>query len=301
MVTGGNSGVGFHLCQILYNAGGIVYMASRSEKLAKEAIEQIEVTSLSTKKGEIHYLHIDLADLNSVKQCAAAFKQQRRTLDVLWNNAGISRPAYGSVSAQGHELTIAVNCLGSFLLTQLLLPELKKAAQESQNDNSVRVIFTSSLLVDQMSPPGGVDMKIIDTPPTTSGGSDAQYCMSKAGNYFLTSEFAKRYTSSTGIVALTQNPGNLKTRVWRNVDWFIYAPVYLVLYDAIYGARTMLWAGLSQEVGREDSGRYVIPWGRWHPGVRKDVEDGVKRKDEGGTGRAEEFWEWCWEQTRAFM
>lgn len=302
MVTGGNSGVGFHLCQILYDAGATVYMASRSEKLANEAIEKIKSSEnkKATKGGDIHYIHIDLADLRSVKKCAEEFKQKEKKLHVLWNNAGISRPAYDSVSAQGHELTTASNCLGAFLLTQLLLPELTTAAQEAQ-DNSVRVIFTSSLLADQMSPKGGIDMSTVNIPPTTSGKRDAQYAQSKVGNYFMASEFAKRYTESTGIISLTQNPGNLKTRVWRNVDWFIYAPVYLMLYDAIYGARTMLWAGLSDEVQRKDSGRYVIPWGRWHPGIRSDVEEGVKGKEEGGTGRAKEFWEWCLEQTREFM
>ena len=300
VVTGGNSGVGFQLCKILYGAGGTVYMASRSEKLAWEAIGKIESSPRAGAKGQIHYLHLELSDLNAVRDAANDFKQREKKLDVLWNNAGISTAPYGSVSAQGHELTTATNCLGPFLFTQMLLPELKSAANE-RSDNSVRLIWTSSVLVDMMSYKYGLDISTIDLPPTTYGVRNMQYCATKVGNYFLASEFAKRYTPSTKIISLTQNPGNLKTRVWRNVDWLTYAASYLPLYDAIHGAKTMLWAGLSNEVKRGDSGRYVIPWGRWHPGVRVDVEEGLRGKSEGGNRRAEEFWTWCEEKTKDFI
>ncbi|KAK6598106.1 short-chain dehydrogenase [Botrytis cinerea] len=50
-------------------------------------------------------------------------------LDVLWNYAGVSQPALGSLSKQGVELQMATNCLGPLLFTQCLLPCLKAAVK----------------------------------------------------------------------------------------------------------------------------------------------------------------------------
>lgn len=74
----------------------------------------------------------------------------------------------------------------------------------------------------------------------------------------------------------------------------------LLLYPARVGAYTNLWEGLSEEVSVEDGGRYAIPWGRWHRCPRKDIVDGFKSKEEGETGQAGEFWNWCEEKTREF-
>ena len=44
-------------------------------------------------------------------------------------------------------------------------------------------------------------------------------------------------------------------------------------------AYTELWAGLSDDVGMEDGGRYAIPWGGWHSKPRKDILDALKSKE----------------------
>jgi hypothetical protein len=59
------------------------------------------------------------------------------------------------------------------------------------------------------------------------------------------------------------------------------------------GAYTELWAGLSPEVTMETNGGYVVPWGRIHPAPRQDLLDALKSTQDGGIGRAGEFWEWC--------
>ena len=70
-------------------------------------------------------------------------------LDVLFNNAGVSQPPVESISKQGHELQIAVNLLGPFLFTRLLLPLLEATASAattttSSSSSSSGVIWTSS-------------------------------------------------------------------------------------------------------------------------------------------------------------
>ncbi|KFA68089.1 hypothetical protein S40285_02593 [Stachybotrys chlorohalonatus IBT 40285] len=124
LIMGGYSGLGFRLAKILYRKKGRVYIAGRSEEKARQAIA--EILSVEPKGGALDFLHLDLEDLRTISSTAEAFKAKETRLDVLWNNAGVSQPPVGNVSKQGIELQLAVNCLGPFLLTQLLLPLLER-------------------------------------------------------------------------------------------------------------------------------------------------------------------------------
>ena len=62
----------------------------------------------------------------------------------------------------------------------------------------------------------------------------------------------------------------------------------------------MLWTGFSSDVKSTDGGRMAIPWGRWHPSPRQDILESLKTKEEGGTGLAAEFWEWCDKQSKNY-
>jgi NAD(P)-dependent dehydrogenase (short-subunit alcohol dehydrogenase family) len=296
IVTGGASGIGRELASILFQAGGKVYIAGRSEVNAKQCIEDINLSINDTSSaGQLEYLPLDLADLKSIRSSAEAFKNKESKLDVLWNNAGISLPPTGIVSKQGHELQMGTNCLGPFLFTQLLLPLLKTAAQGSPQ-GSVRVVWTSSLMVDLSAPKGGMVMADLASPPHDK---TKNYTASKTGNWFLASELA-REVGQYGILSLTQNPGSLSTNLLRNAKWVKLASSPL-LYHAKMGAYTELWAGLSSELTIGMNGGYVIPWGKVHPSPREDLLDALKSVEEGGTGQAGEFWKWCEEQTLEFM
>lgn len=72
-----------------------------------------------------------------------------------------------------------------------------------------------------------------------------------------------------------------------------------MLHDPIYGAYTELWAGLSPAVRPQDTGRYIIPWGRFGP-IRADIAESCKTVAEGGSGKATEFFEWCETVTREY-
>jgi hypothetical protein len=76
--------------------------------------------------------------------------------------------------------------------------------------------------------------------------------------------------------------------------------VSITLRDPIYGAYTALWAGLNPEITTADNGRYVLPWGRWHPAPNKDILPALDSVENGGTGEAIVFWDWCEEQTKAY-
>lgn len=296
IVTGGASGIGYHLAAILFGAGAKVYIAGRSEANARQSIKEIKAGLCdSSSADELEYLHLELDNLSTIKASAEAFNNKEPKLDVLWNNAGVSMPPLGSVSKQGHELQLATNCLGPYLFTQLLSPSLQAAAQTS-SPGSVRVVWTNSFIVDLTAPTGGMSMADVTSP---SMDQNKNYTTSRVGNWFLASELA-REIGSHGILSATQNPGNLKTNLLRHTSKWLQLSVSPLLYNAKMGVYTELWAGLSPDLTMEINGGYVIPWGRIHPSPRKDLIDALKSVEEGGTGRADEFRNWCEKETAEY-
>lgn len=207
----------------------------------------------------------------------------------------MSQPPAGSVSKQGIELQLATNCLGPFLLTQLLLPLLEATAAAEQTRGSVRVVWSSSHIAELSAPPQGIVMSELRDPPKDR---TRNYVNSKTGNIFLSAELARRRGSS-GVVSVAHNPGAAATNLFRHTPWMTYV-AWPLLHKAKQAANTLLFAGLSDEVAAEGGGCYVIPWGRVAKGLRKDLIEASKLKGDGGSGRAKEFWEFCEEKTQEY-
>lgn len=135
VVTGANSGVGLETTRQLIKQGGHVVMAIRRPDAGEEVAK-----SFAGLKGSYEIMKLDLADLQSVRDFAAVFKKKYDHLDGLACNAGMvnmaSDPGY---TKDGLELTIGISYFGHFLLTELLLDELK-AAQDS------RMVILSSVV-----------------------------------------------------------------------------------------------------------------------------------------------------------
>ena len=189
IVTGGNAGVGLEVVKILYSKGATVYVAGRSAAKIATEIESIKST-YPESNGQLKSLLVDLSDLTTISTCTSTFLAQESRLDVLFNNAGVSRRRPGSASVQGHELHIATNCLGPFLLTKHLISILQRTAKLSP-PGSVRVVFTSSGIIDMNGPPGGLSLAEL-VPGNFSKDVNRNYSASKAGDWFLASEFDKR-------------------------------------------------------------------------------------------------------------
>ncbi|KNG81343.1 short-chain dehydrogenase [Aspergillus nomiae NRRL 13137] len=273
IVTGAASGIGQELVRVLYQKGATIYLAGRSEIHAQEAIQSIQATTITTTAGHLHYLSLHLDDLTTIK----------------------STPPLGSVSAQGIELQIATNCLGPFLLTQLLLPFLSAAV--SVRSPAPRVIWTSSQVAELSAPPEGILLSELRDPPRDAVRN---YVTSKLGNWFLSVEFARRY-GGTGLASVAQNPGAANTNLLRNARWMKLLS-WPLLHSPAVAANTVLYAAFSEELNQAvHNGEYVIPWGRIHPGVAPGLAKHLAQEDEGGTGRAREFWEWCMERTRDYL
>ncbi|KAM7207242.1 hypothetical protein V8F20_002508 [Naviculisporaceae sp. PSN 640] len=298
IVTGGNAGIGLELTKILYAAGATIYIASRSKDKVEAAIKDIKAKSTSsTTSGQLKFLHLDLNDLNIVRAAAKTFAEQESRLDVLWNNAGTGANAVkpGQRTAQDLEPFIGFHCVATLLFTQLLVPQLRAAAASSPRGQT-RVIWTSSGLAEAGSPPNGVDWAVIDK---GTNKPMQNYGASKAGTWFLSREFARRYKND-GIISVCLNPGYLKTASFDGTPAAVmFIMNRVMLSEPIFGAYTELFAGLSPEVTLEKSGSYIIPWGRIRANTATGRQDLIKAGDsveEGGLGYGDKLWKWCEEK-----
>ncbi|KAI5460869.1 hypothetical protein BGZ63DRAFT_455021 [Mariannaea sp. PMI_226] len=321
IVTGGNSGVGFELCRILYGTGATIYMATRSEERATAAIKQlVESQDQPARPGCIKFLHLDLNDLESVRAAAAAFAAQESKLDVLWNNAGMGafKIEPGAKTVQGLEAMVGMHCVATLLFTQLLEPQLRAAAAAASNSASisasasastvttaptttsdannaipaaVRVVWTSSI-ADQDTPRNGIEFELLET-----GTQDRvrDYGVSKVGSWMLSREMARRYQKH-GILSVAINPGNVKAGSYEGAPAMLMFFMNMILHETKFGAYTQLYAGLSAEITSEHSGAYIIPWGRIRPdsaSPRQDIIKAMAPENEGGLGYCTKFWDWC--------
>lgn len=165
-------------------------------------------------------------------------------------------PPNGSKTAQGYELQLGVNNLGTFLFTKLLTPTLARTAK-AEDPSSVRVVWVSSSAAESIQvPSGGVDLSNLDYHVDKSPFD--KYCVSKAGNYLQGVEFARRHKED-GIVSVPLNPGNLSSDLWRSfgsgAQGFLRS---FVLHPPVLGAYTQLFAAFSPQVSIERSGE----WGK---------------------------------------
>lgn len=267
------------------------------------AIKKITAKSnIAAAGGQLRFLHLDLNDLTIVKAAAESFAQQESRLDVLWNNAGTGANGVtiGQRTAQDFEPMIGFHCIATLLFTQLLVPQLRAAAAASPAGQT-RVVWTSSGLAEAGSPPGGIDFEVLDKGTTKALQN---YGASKAGTWFLSREFARRYKKD-GIVSVCLNPGYLKTASFNGTPALVmFVMNRVMLSEPIFGAYTELFAGLSPEVTLENSGAYIIPWGRIRANEATPRQDLIKAGDsieEGGLGYGGKLWTWCEEKWAPYV
>ncbi|KAF9776770.1 hypothetical protein IL306_005006 [Fusarium sp. DS 682] len=117
-------------------------MFARNSEKNEKARDEIKA-AFPESLGELICVPLDLADLESVEVAATEFLNQEDKLHVLFNNAGVGFPEYGSKTKQGYELQLGVNCLGSFALTRKLTPTLVATAKTSP-PGTARVVWASS-------------------------------------------------------------------------------------------------------------------------------------------------------------
>ncbi|MGW7402268.1 SDR family NAD(P)-dependent oxidoreductase [Streptomyces sp. NPDC054833] len=122
LITGATSGLGRYVAFELVRSGHVVLAHGRDPERTRRLIEELRA------EGEAEGFVADLASLAQVRELGARVAQARPGLDVLINNAGVGAGPRGSgreLSADGHELRLAVNYLAPVVLTRALLPVLR--------------------------------------------------------------------------------------------------------------------------------------------------------------------------------
>ncbi|KAJ6518864.1 hypothetical protein C8R45DRAFT_949562 [Mycena sanguinolenta] len=284
IVTGGNTGVGKETIRVLLNHNAKVYMASRNQAKAEEAIKELKE---QTGK-EAFFIKLDLGDLKTIKVTVAEFLSKESELHILFNNGGVMMPPMEERTADGYDMQFGTNAIGPFYFTKLLLPALLAGAKSS-SDGKARIVNTASA----MHLTNKLDFKIIlDDKKRKKAGAQPLYALSKFAVVAFSAELARRYGDQNLVVA-SLHPGVIKTDLHRHMDGALGVVINVlertVLHDVSHGALTQLYAGTSVE-GAQLNGKYLIPWarvGKPHPATQ-DPKLGA------------ELWDWMEEQIKPF-
>jgi light-dependent protochlorophyllide reductase len=200
ILTGGNTGIGFVAARKLVSQDIHVILACRNAQKASEAVDQIKK---ATQKDNVESMTLDLASFKSIRSFVDEFHSKKLPLHILINNGGIFADKI-TKTEDGFESTFGVNHLGHFLLTNLLLPDLKKSAPS-------RVVVVSSLAHIPGKVPGA-DPKFVWTMQDMESQKDLDlvYKNSKLANVWFTFELARRM-EGTGVTVNAICPGFIPT------------------------------------------------------------------------------------------
>jgi len=242
LVTGGSSGIGLALALGLARAGTSTGIVARDRSRGEQAIEYVRE---QTGNDRLELFLADLSVQSEVRQLAEDVQVRSPELHVLINNAGAIFDQR-QVSADGIEMTWALNHLAPFLLTNLLLDRLKQSGP-------ARVITLSSAAHQS----GSINF---DDPGLAQGYSGWRaYNQSKLANIMFTHELAGR-TQDTGITANCYHPGVIRSGFGKNDRRFTKALFTLMspfLGSPKAGADTGLYLALSPD-DEHVTGKYFV-------------------------------------------
>ncbi|WFD29799.1 hypothetical protein MSPP1_000812 [Malassezia sp. CBS 17886] len=261
--------------------GCIVYMVSRNEAKGRNALVTLN-NDKSTFAGKVEFMRLDLGSFYSIENFVREFTAKQTHLDLLFNNAGLFVPNQNyETTVQGYEIHFGVNALGPYYLTELLIPLL--AASHKQNPaRPARVCFTSSVMHRYAarngfdpSDPSGEHIHRFGVPRAVQA-----YCNSKMCSILTANKFDRKY-GDRGILFISLNPGNVKTKLTRDIYGLktlalnhIVTPMFS--HPVHMGALTPLYAGTSPET--EEGGGYYIPWARRGEPLRVAQDTAVQDK-----------------------
>lgn len=241
LVTGATSGIGLEASVKLARMGAEMVLVGRSKERLATAIQQVKERATS---DHVSGLRCDFEELAQVRELARAFKEKHTHLHVLVNNAGLVSKTR-QLSKDGYELTFAVNHLGYFLLTTLLLDVIQKSAP-------ARIVNVASVGHRH------ADMNFDDLQMTKDYFIMKAYGRSKLGNILFTRELAERL-KGTEVTVNALHPGGVATNIWSSAPWYarpVLALAKLFMATPEQGGDTIVYLATSDEVSGKSGGYY---------------------------------------------
>jgi NAD(P)-dependent dehydrogenase (short-subunit alcohol dehydrogenase family) len=186
VITGATDGLGKGLATELAPSGARLILHGRNEEKGQALLENLNPKA----SGELVWRRADLSSLDEVRDLADELNEEDR-IDVLVNNAGIGTAGPREESAEGYELTFAVDYLAPFLLTRQLLPLIQRSAP-------ARIVNVSSA--------GQAPIDFDDVMLERDYTGVQAYCQAKLALVMLTFDLAEELEGS-GVTANCLHPG----------------------------------------------------------------------------------------------
>src|SRR5512136_910169 len=223
--------------------GATVVIVGRNAQKTSQVVEEIRV---ATGNPNVDLLLADLSSQQEVRRLASDFKSKYPQLHVLLNNAGGTFTTR-QLSVDGIEMTLALNHLAYFLLTNLLLDTLEASAP-------ARIINVSSDAHSR----GTIDFDNLQGERSYS--SFGPYGNSKCANMLVTTQLARRL-EGTGVIVNELHPGLTSTGFGKNNPGLLMkimgVVIPLIAHSPEKGATTSIYLASSPEV-RSISGKYFV-------------------------------------------
>ncbi|XP_024990318.1 short-chain dehydrogenase TIC 32, chloroplastic-like [Cynara cardunculus var. scolymus] len=256
IVTGGSSGIGRETARVLALRGAHVVMGVRNMTAGKQVQEAI-MNEIATAK--IDAMELDLNSMASVRKFASDFNSSGQSLNLLINNAGIMMTPF-MLSKDNIELQFATNHLGHFLLTVLLLDNMKKTARKSKKEG--RIVNVSSE-AHRFTYPEGIRFDKMNDEKHYS--KYQAYGQSKLANILHANELTRRLKEEGAeITANSLHPGVISTNLFRHIftppsfaEGFVSKLSSCLMKNVEQGAATTCYLALHPAV-KGVSGKYFL-------------------------------------------
>lgn len=217
IITGANNGLGFEAAKVFARHCAYVIFACRDMIKGKAALAMIQEEAADAV-GDV--IHLDLGNLDSVRQFTEDFKAKYDRLDVLVNNAGILAVPYQQ-TADGFESQFGTNFLGHFALTGLLIDSLIK----TNGSRVVTVSSTSHRL-------GKIDFNNLNYKGGMRYTRMGAYRRSKLANLIFSYELDRRLRNvRADTISIAAHPGICNTNIVHHFDHLIVLKVLRFLFE----------------------------------------------------------------------
>ena len=226
VVTGSTSGIGIPTVESMLLAGfDRVYVTARNAAAAQALLDEMKTKYGADTAQKLVVVSMDLTDLASVKAAGERIERESGPdgVSVLINNAGIMAVPYRA-TAQGLECQIGTNHFGHTLLSDLLLPALRRSGQKTAAKNASDVARIVNVASDghKMAPgPDGFEPASFeyDAARASSYGAWSAYCQSKLANVLAALDYDTHFQKDkTPIAAFSLHPGLIGTNLGREIS-----------------------------------------------------------------------------------